>query len=159
MITKREFLTAGASVLSVSLAGCLGSVSSPDETAQFSTAISHLSSSCDCCTHHAEYLKQADADVEIVEHDQDNLIEMKTEYGIPSEYMSCHTTELESGYVIEGHVPVEVINEVVEREPDVGVVGLPGMPSGSPGMPGSKDEEWVFYAIDEDGNISEFTRR
>ena len=159
MVTRRAVLAAGGSVLGVSIAGCLDGSAEADEGAQFAAATTYLDPDCGCCDLHADYLESADADVEVVELSSDNLAAMKAELGIPSDLQSCHTTELSEGYAIEGHVPVDVINEVVEREPSAVVVGLPGMPSGSPGMPGSKDEEWAFYAIDEDGAVEEFTRR
>lgn len=156
---RRTLLLAGTSAVGVSLAGCLGGSAEPEERAVFGAATAYLDPDCGCCLLHAEYLEEANADVEVVERESEDLEAMKAEYDIPPGYRSCHTTELESGYVIEGHVPVGVINEVERREPDVEVVGLPGMPSGSPGMPGSKDEEWVFYTVDEDGEIGEFTRK
>lgn len=157
--TRRAVLSTGGSVLSVSIAGCLDGSAEPHEEARFSAATTYLDPDCDCCGLHADYLSSANADVTVVERSSDELAAMKAELDIPPDLRSCHTTELDSGYVIEGHVPVAVINEVVETEPEAEVVGLPGMPSGSPGMPGSKDEEWVFYAIDGDGDVGEFARR
>lgn len=104
-------------------------------------------------------MANASATIDVVEYSNERLAELKTEHGIPADYWSCHTTELDVGYVIEGHVPMEVINQVLEEEPSAQVVSLPGMPSGSPGMSGSKEEEWVFYAISEDGTVTEFTTR
>ena len=157
--TRRRLLATGGSALAVSIAGCLGGADQASAEPQFDVATSHLSPTCDCCELHADYLASGGVDVDVVEHSNDELLAMKDDLGIPQDLRSCHTTELEAGYVIEGHVPVAVINEVLEEQPDAEVIALPGMPAGSPGMPGSKDEEWVFYAIDEDGEVSEFTRK
>ena len=152
-------LASGAAAIGAALAGCLDGSATPDATAVFPAATVYLDPDCGCCGLHADYLADAGATVTVVELPAAELYEMKADLGITREYQSCHTTELEDGYVVEGHVPVSVINELVETAPPVAVVGLPGMPSGSPGMPGSKDEEWVFYSIDEQGEVGEFTRK
>ena len=157
--TRRMFLAAGASVLGVSIAGCLDGSAEADEDASFDTATVHFDPACGCCGEHVDYLTSAGVDVERNEVSNETLDELRDDLQIPDDLRSCHTTELDSGYYIEGHVPVEVINEVVETQPAVEVVTLPGMPSGSPGMPGSKDDEWVFYSVDEDGSVDEFIRK
>lgn len=157
--TRRRFALTSLGALGVSFAGCLSTSPDPEEDASFTGATVHLSPNCECCEIHSEYLAGTDADVEVVEHSAKELSSIKSDHGIPQEYRSCHTTELDSGHVAEGHVPVDVINSVVEESPSGIVVALPGMPSGSPGMPGSKDGEWVFYAIDEEGETEVFTRK
>lgn len=156
--TRRTVLVVGGSALGVSFAGCLNSSVDSTEAARFRAATVYLDPGCACCGDHADYLDSANAEIEIVERSTDELSDLKDAISIPPEYRSCHTTKLDSGYIIEGHVPVGVINELVNRSPPVKVVTLPGMPSGSPGMPGSKNDEWVFYAIDDTGEIEEFWR-
>lgn len=158
-IQRRQFLAAGTSVVGIAMAGCLDGSAEASEAAQFDSATVYLEPNCSCCGVHSDYLESADADITIQERSNDALSTLKTELGIPSDLWSCHTTEIDAGYFIEGHVPVEIINEVLEREPDVTTIALPGMPSGSPGMPGSKDDEWVFYGISANGDVSEFTRK
>jgi hypothetical protein len=41
-------------------------------------------------------------------------------------------------YVVEGHVPVEAIQKLVNEKPNIVGIALPAMPAGSPGMPGAK---------------------
>lgn len=41
------------------------------------------------------------------------------------------------GYVVEGHVPLGAIEELLATRPAVTGIALPGMPAGSPGMPGT----------------------
>lgn len=158
-IQRRQFLAGSASALGLALAGCLDGSADASEGAQFDSATTYLEPNCSCCDLHADYLESADAAVTVQELSNDALSELKTDLGIPSDLWSCHTTEIDAGYYIEGHVPVGIINEVLDREPDVSTIALPGMPSGSPGMPGSKDEQWVFYGISTDGEVSEFTRK
>jgi len=39
-----------------------------------------------------------------------------------------------NGFVIEGHVPVEEIERLLDEKPDVIGIAVAGMPAGSPGM-------------------------
>jgi hypothetical protein len=55
------------------------------------------------------------------------------------------------GYVVDGHVPVEVIRKLLAEKPAIAGITLPGMPSGSPGMTGAKTETWTIYAVTKDG--------
>ena len=75
----------------------------------------------------------------------------------PTNLESCHTTIVE-GYVIEGHIPVEVINKLLKEKPDIKGIAMPGMPSGSPGMPGQKRGEWIIHAMHHDGSTTEYMR-
>ena len=143
----------------MTLAGCLGGSANPDEDAIFTAATTYLDPNCNCCVVHADYLDETDAEIDVVELSNEELDRLNEELGIPPDYRSCHVTEVEGDYAIVGHVPIGVINDVVKEEPSAEVISLPGMPSGSPGMPGSKEHEWVFYTIDEDGEIGEFTRK
>ncbi len=151
----KKLLTFLVVLLMFAVAGYfLWSESTPAE-AKFGTATVHLSPDCGCCVNHARYLANAGVEVNIYEHDNTHLRQMRSQFGIPEGYRSCHTTEV-GEWKIEGHVPLEIINEVVERQPEAGIISLPGMPSGSPGMPGAKTEEWVFYEIDAGEVTGEF---
>jgi hypothetical protein len=56
------------------------------------------------------------------------------------------------GYVVDGHVPVEVVRKLLSERPAIAGITLPGMPSGSPGMTGEKTQTFVIYAVTKDGN-------
>lgn len=58
-------------------------------------------------------------------------------------------------YYVEGHVPVEAISKLVEEQPQVDGIALPGIPSGSPGMAGVKAQPFTIYSVVE-GWIDEF---
>ncbi len=79
---------------------------------------------------------------------------IKKKYQIPQNMESCHTGVIE-GYFVEGHVPVEAIEELLAEKPDISGIALPGMPPGSPGMPDQKTEAFKIYAL-SDGTASEF---
>lgn len=90
--------------------------------------------SCGCCSLWAQHLKSEDFTV--VLRDNLDMAGVKTRFGIPPQYQSCHTAHYEAeGYVFEGHIPARIIRRFLAEKP-VGARGLavPGMPIGSPGM-------------------------
>jgi hypothetical protein len=107
---------------------------------------------CGCCTVYAQYLDRAGmaTDAQNVSHPQ--MRELKARHGVPQHLLSCHTSVV-GGYVIEGHVPLAVVEKLLAEKPDITGIALPGMPEGSPGMPGSKTEDWNIYAFDKDGRV------
>ena len=86
-------------------------------------------------------------EVEYVE----DLISIKDRYKIPEALRTCHTATV-GNYIIEGHVPVEVISRLLKEKPEIRGVALPGMPPGSPGMPGEKDQVFEIYALTDEGS-------
>ena len=53
---------------------------------------------------------------------------------VPPSLRSCHTA-IVGGYIVEGHVPADVIKLLLRDKPkDVAGIGVAGMPAGSPGM-------------------------
>ena len=62
-----------------------------------------------------------------------DLRPIKAKYGIPADLEACHTA-LVGGYVVEGHVPADVIVRLLRERPAIVGLAVPGMPAGSPGM-------------------------
>jgi hypothetical protein len=98
-----------------------------------------------------------DSDFEVEVRDVDDLTAIKAEYNIPSQFQSCHTAIVD-GYIIEGHVPVEDVNRLLDERPDVAGLAVPGMPLGSPGMemPGGETQSFDVLAFKEDGTVALF---
>ena len=158
-ITRRTFMATGVTALGLSVAGCLGDNTDEwavDETLPATTAVQYQSPGCDCCDVYADYL-QGYLDTTLETETRDDLAPIKDERGIDEELRSCHTVDLD-GYVVEGHVPVEVIATLFEEEPEIDGIALPGMPAGSPGMGGSKpeSESWTIYKLDADGEAGTY---
>jgi hypothetical protein len=84
----------------------------------------------------------------------DDMTDMKIGLGIPQDMWSCHTSMV-GDYFLEGHVPLEAIQKLLDERPAIDGLALPGMPSGSPGMGGDKSVPFVIYSI-VDGGIDEF---
>jgi hypothetical protein len=89
-----------------------------------------------------------------------DLTAVKRKHGVPAALESCHTG-LVDGYVIEGHVPADVIDQLLRERPKVVGLAVPGMPLGSPGMetPGQKAERYDILAFDASGRTRVFARR
>ncbi len=112
----------------------------------------YKSSSCGCCNEYVPELRRQGFDIKV--NELQDLTQIKQQYNIPKNMESCHTTII-MDYFVEGHVPIEAVNKLLEEKPNIDGIALPGMPSGSPGMPGAKKETWTIYAI-KNGEISEF---
>jgi len=115
----------------------------------------YKSQSCGCCSIYVNSLKKAGFSVEV--KDVLDVAEIKSQYKIPKELSSCHTS-IVGPYFVEGHVPYEAIMKLINEKPDIAGIALQGMPSGSPGMPGAKKGEFVIYSVGKDGTKSEFMR-
>lgn len=99
---------------------------------------------CGCCGQYAEYLERNGFDVEVI--DTEDLTAIKLERNVPEELFGCHTTLIES-YLFEGHVPVDIVNTVLEEKPFIRGLSVPGMPAGSPGMGGTKRGSIDVFAL------------
>ena len=108
--------------------------------------------SCGCCYGYVLFLEKEKFNVK--QTDMRSLHSIKQKYNIPVEMQSCHTTII-GKYFIEGHVPLEAINKLLEEQPSIDGIALPGMPIGTPGMPGKKEEPYVIYQL-IDGKFSVF---
>jgi hypothetical protein len=97
----------------------------------------------------------------VVPQDTNDVDGIKFKHGVPATLQSCHTA-LVDGYVIEGHVPADVIDRLLRERPKVVGLAVPGMPAGSPGMDvpaGQKAERYDVYAFDARGNKTVFASR
>jgi hypothetical protein len=103
---------------------------------------------CSCCEGYATYLRNNGFTVEV--KPTNDLAEISRKAGVPAELEGCHTAFI-GGYVIDGHVPVNVVRKLLTERPAIAGISLPGMPMGSPGMAGSKTEPFVIYAVTKDG--------
>ena len=113
--------------------------------------------SCGCCRSWVEHVQAAGFQVEV--HDMPDVTPVKNEHGLPQHLASCHTA-LVDGYVIEGHVPADVIRRLLSERPQVAGIAVPGMPAGSPGMEmGDRKDPYDVIAFARDGTVSVFETR
>lgn len=78
---------------------------------------------------------------------------IKQDVGLPTGMASCHTAIADGRYVIEGHVPAAEIIELLEIQPDIHGIAVPGMPIGSPGMEGPNPVTYEVFAFNESGDV------
>ena len=62
-------------------------------------------------------------------------------------------------YLVEGHVPVDLVDRLLKERPDIAGIAVPGMPIGSPGMEGPNARPYSIVAFKADGTTYEFARR
>ncbi len=103
---------------------------------------------CTCCEGYAAYLRKSGFEVDV--KPTNDLSEISAKAGVPEKLQGCHTMFVEN-YVVDGHVPVEVVQKLLSERPAIAGITLPGMPQGSPGMVGSKTETFTIYAVTKDG--------
>jgi hypothetical protein len=97
-------------------------------------------------------------DVQLIDLQDQGLYDLKESHGVTPELASCHTAEVE-GYIVEGHVPADLIEKMLREKPDIVGLALPDMPLGSPGMGGSQEASLEIFAFDKDGGIWLYERR
>lgn len=149
MTTRREFLIAVAGGVAVAvLPGRV--VAAP------ATMTVYKSPSCGCCAKWVAHAKAAGFVVMV--KDTDDMDAVKREIGVPSALQSCHTA-LVGGYVIEGHVPADVVRRLLAEKPKGMGLAVPGMPVGSPGMEGSPKERYDVALFERTGATKVFASR
>lgn len=104
---------------------------------------------CGCCTEYATYLEDHGFQVKSIDHR--NMDAVKRSLGTAAA-ASCHTVQI-GNYVVEGHVPVAAIHKMLEEQPDILGIALPGMPLNSPGMGPEKPGSLNVLSLDHQGRI------
>ena len=96
----------------------------------------------------------------VKEENVSDLTAIKRRYGVPERLEACHTA-LAEGYVVEGHVPADLIDRLLRERPEAAGLAVPGMPVGSPGMesPGQKSEPYQVLIFDRAGKTEVYATR
>jgi len=136
---RRTFFLCGALAL---LASPLRAIAAPVQATMYKNP------QCTCCEGYAAYLRQNGFAVDV--KPTNDLAEISQKAGVPEKYQGCHTMFVD-GYVVDGHVPVEIVRKLLAERPAIAGITLPGMPAGSPGMVGQKTQTFVIYAVTKDG--------
>ncbi len=109
----------------------------------------YKSPTCGCCKAWVKHLRENGFEVEV--HQRYNVEPVKDEMGVPKPLRSCHTAKV-GGYVIEGHVPADLIVKLLEEKPDAAGLAVPGMPMGSPGMEGPRKDPYAVILFGDQGS-------
>ena len=116
----------------------------------------YKSPSCGCCGKWVKHMENAGFSVEV--ENRRDLQVIKRELGVPGRMQSCHTAKV-GNYFIEGHVPADLVERMLDEKPDIKGLAVPGMPMGSPGMEGPRQDPYDVMAIGNDGRERVFARR
>lgn len=116
----------------------------------------YMSPTCGCCSAWVTHLEKSDLSVET--HDRYDMTTVKNQLDVPQRLRSCHTA-IAGDYLIEGHVPADLISRVLKEKPPVVGLAVPGMPMGSPGMEGPRKDDYAVVTFDENGQVSVYAER
>lgn len=103
---------------------------------------------CSCCEGYATYLRDNGFEVDV--KPTNDLTQISRKAGVPENIQGCHTMFVDR-YVVDGHVPINVVRKLLAERPDIAGITLPGMPLGSPGMGGTKSSTFTIYSVTKDG--------
>ena len=116
----------------------------------------YKSPTCGCCSGWIDHIRAAG--FRVIARDTSDVGAVKRRLGVLPTLQSCHTAVI-AGYVVEGHVPADAIQRLLEERPQIAGIAVPGMPAGSPGMESATP--YVHYdviAFDSTGRTSVFAR-
>lgn len=97
--------------------------------------VTYRDTGCGCCEGWVKAARAAGYDVGL--HDLDR-VERLRRFALTDATAGCHTT-LVGGYLIEGHVPLDIVARLLRERPRLRGIGVPGMPSGVAGMDGPRN--------------------
>lgn len=112
--------------------------------------------SCGCCEKWVTMMGAAGFDVSA--RNTTDMDAIKRRYGVTAALASCHTALVE-GYVIEGHVPADLIRKLLADKPKLVGLAVPGMVTGSPGMEGPNPQRYEVLAFAKTGTPTVYARR
>jgi hypothetical protein len=154
MISRREWLritTGGLALGGVGATRLLALAPAKEATV-------YKSPTCGCCKKWVEHMEKSGWTV--TAHDVPDVGVYKKKYGVPDNLSSCHTSIVTSGYVVEGHVPADLIDKLVAARPsDVIGLAVPGMVQGSPGMETGRSDKYDVIAFSKGGKTKVFASR
>jgi hypothetical protein len=147
----------GSAALGILLLAIAVSTGAQNDAAKPTPITVYKTATCGCCAKWVDHMKAAGFAPTV--KDLPNLNAVKAEAGVPSELQSCHTARVD-GYVIEGHVPADVVRQLLKERPKVVGIAVPGMPSGSPGMEqGGVKDPYEVLTFDVSGKTTVFAKR
>lgn len=109
----------------------------------------HKDPGCGCCV--AWSRAYASEGYEVVELDEDDMQAFKASMNVPSDVQGCHTAVV-GGYYVEGHVPLEAVEKLLNDRPELAGLAVAGMPRGSVGMGNSPKASYDVMAVPLDGS-------
>ena len=116
----------------------------------------YTSPPCVCCERWLQHVRRAG--FRVTEQNVPNVSVVKAEHGVPDTLASCHTS-VTGRYVIEGHVPADLVARLLHEQPPVAGLAVPGMPAGSPGMEGGRRQRYDVLSFSRGGHTAVYAAR
>ena len=155
---RREFLGSVTAVAAgVVLAPRIARGESPVSVAPLPLMTVYKSPSCGCCKDWIKHVEQAGFKTKVI--DIEDLTQVKKDAGVPEDLQSCHTA-LVGAYAIEGHVPADLVMDLLEKKTKITGLAVGGMVVGSPGMEqGSMKQPYNVMAFTKGRKSTVYARR
>jgi hypothetical protein len=161
--SRRDFLLRGAiGGVALALLGrkALALVTGPRPSVASSPAptpmVVYMDPGCGCCGKWVSLMDAAGFETSVQR--TTNMPSIKKRYGIGTDLVSCHTA-IVGGYLVEGHVPADLIRKMLADQAKIAGLAVPGMVAGSPGMEGPTKDPYDVIAFDAAGKTSVYARR
>ncbi len=151
MLSRRHFFLSGAAALISGRTLFAESLFTPP-----SVLTVYKDPDCQCCAKWAKYMS-ANGFVVNVQNVKD-VDAIKRTMNVPTAMQSCHTAVV-GAYIVEGHVPAELVKKVLTEKPGILGLAVPGMVDGSPGMEGARSEHYDVMAFGRDGKARVYAKR
>ena len=149
-ISRRHFLIQGAALAAAAtVPGLLAAQAAP-------AMVVYKDPNCGCCKLWVDHVKAAGFAVSV--RDSSDVASVKKRQGVPARLYSCHTA-IVGGYVVEGHVPADLVQKLLKDKPKVVGLAVPGMPAGSPGMEQGSKEPYEVLTFDAAGKTTVYAKR
>jgi len=159
MISRRHWLAAAARGAALAaVAGAPATLLAADAAGVADTGMTvYKDAGCGCCRAWVDHARAHG--FHVTAHDVPDIDAIKEQLGVPAKLASCHTA-LVGGYLVEGHVPADVVRQLLKERPKVAGIAVPGMPVGSPGMEmGDRRDRYDVIAFGRDGATRVYARR
>ena len=116
----------------------------------------YRSRTCGCCGKWVQHMK--DAGFEVTEFIVEQIDNAPNRNRVPEKLRSCHIATVRN-YVVEGHVPADVVKDMLKKRPEIEGIAVPGMPSGSPGMESPTPQPYEVIAFTKQGKTWVFAKK
>jgi hypothetical protein len=95
----------------------------------------------------------------VIEAPVKDLDAVKQDYEIPKALISCHTAVVD-GYIVEGHVPADLIHKLLQERKIVAGIAVAGMPVGAPGNPAEGEKQpYDVVLFERNGKTTVYAQR
>ena len=116
----------------------------------------YKSPTCGCCADWIDHMEANGFEAKV--HNVKSTAIVKQKFGIDKNLHSCHTA-IVGDYLVEGHVPADLVQRMLNEKPKIKGLAVPGMPQGSPGMETGVKEPYEVLTFSEDKKTSVYARR